>query len=241
MMDNLSQMVKDGPTDDPIVFSKTNLDIPAETQPVAEESNETTIKIIVLADWFDSNVDKFHDITKPQISVAKVDLYKQLVITTLEAMEDGEEEKKFVVYDNAHEMPVLNLPAFDMQIYNNNDFRILYDLGNGIFIKSYRVRNGLVSVFCNDINDQLVPYGIVRTKKRDTEIEIIKRNPEEVITKLSEALDVEALQLRYKQSVKSTDLSINQDAIDWLIERQGSIEDINHHLQIDNVIIDTLA
>jgi len=52
---------------------------------------------------------------------------------------------------------------------------------------------------------------------------------------------LEALQLLYKQSAKSVDeMTTNQSVVDWLLERQDDVTDINHHLQIDNVLIDIL-
>ena len=242
MNENLSQMVKDGPTDEPIVFSENDLDIPAVSQRVSEEEQEgiTAITLTSLADWFESNSELFTNIGKPTVTITHVDTFEQLIITTLISIIDGVEKRKLVVFDDAHLWPVLNIPAVDMQAYNNHTFRIIYDFSNGIYIKSYGVRNSLISVFCNDINDQLIPYEIVRAKKHDSEIEIIHKDPAEVKAKLAEPLDVESLQLRYKQSVKAEGLTTNQDAVSWLLERQGSIEDINHHLQIDNVIIDTL-
>ena len=43
------------------------------------------------------------------------------------------------------------------------------------------------------------------------------------------------------QSSKAEGLQTNLDAVKWLIDRQSTISDINHHLQIDNAIIDTLT
>jgi len=242
MSENLSQMVKNGVTEEPVVFSEADLDIPPETEEVtAEAADPTIIEIVSLGDWFDANVGNFPNIRKPTIAITDVDSSEQLLVTIpVETPEGSDPKRRMVVFDDAHLTPVLNKPAMDMQIYNNG-FRIVYDLGNGIFVKSYGVRTGLISTFCNDIDDKLIPYGIVRAKKKDADISIIVRDPADVRHKLSEALDIEALQLRYKQSSKAEGLESNQDAINWLLERQATIEDINHHLQIDNVIIDTLA
>jgi hypothetical protein len=241
MQPNLSDMVKNTPVEEPIVFSDNDLDVPKVTEEVqAEEENSNIISIVKLADWFDSNVPNFPNIRKPTVTITGVNPAEQLLITVPDPTEEEPDKRRMIVFNDAHIVPVLDRPAMDMQIYNNG-FRVIYDIGNGIFVKSYGVRTGLVSVFCNDINDQLIPYGIVRAKKKDDEIEIITRDPAEVTQKLSGALDFEALQLRYKQSSKAEGLETNQDAITWLLERQATIEDINHHLQIDNVIIDTLA
>ena len=243
MNDNLSQMVKSGVTEEPVVFSEKDLDIPPETntETPVEAVDPTIIEIACLADWFGVNVVNFPNVRKPTMAVTNVDSNEQLLVTVPVDTTDGSDEKRrMVVFDDAHLLPVLNKPAMDMQIYSNG-FRIIYDLGNGIFVKSYGVRTGLISTFCNDVDDALIPYGIVRAKKKDASISIITRDPADVRHKLSEALDIEALQLRYKQSSKAEGLESNQDAINWLLERQASVEDINHHLQIDNVIIDTLV
>ena len=242
MSENLSQMVKNGVTEDPVVFSEGNLDIPPEVENAQNEEpiDPSLIEISCLSDWFTENIENFPNIRKPTIAITNVDPIEQLLITIPVDSETGEEKRRMVVFDDAHLLPVLNKPAMDMQVYNNG-FRIVYDLGNGIFVKSYGVRTGLISVFCNDIDDILVPYGIVRAKKKDLDISIITRDPSDVRHKLTEALDIEALQLRYKQSSKAEGLESNNDAVKWLLERQATIEDINHHLQIDNVIIDTLV
>lgn len=240
-MENLSQMVKNGPIEEPVVFSDSSLDIPEETTEETSREDETTIEITRLSDWFSENVDNFPNIRKPTIAIPGVDSNEQLLVTVPVQTDDPTiTKRKIVIFDDAHLLPVLDKPAMDMQIYNNG-FRIVYNLGNGIFVKSYGVRTGMISVFCNDIDDKLIPYGIIRAKKRDENIEIIRHDSDIVRQKLNEALDVEALQLRYKQSSKAEGLRTNFDAINWLLERQATIEDINHHLQIDNVIIDTLA
>jgi len=240
MNDNLSQMVRNGVTEEAVIFSEDDLDIPeasvAEVQEAATDPN--VIEMTNLAAWFNGNVQNFPSIRKPTVSITGVDPTEQLLVTI--GTEEGTEKRRIVIFDAAHLIPVLDRPAMDMQIYNNG-FRIIYDLGNGIFVKSYGVRTGLISVFCNDVDDALIPYAIVRAKKKDTNIEVVTRDPADIRHKLSEALDGEALQLRYKQSSKAEGLESNQDAINWLLERQATIEDINHHLQIDNVIINTLV
>jgi len=237
--ENLSNMLKHGVTEERVTFNEDQ--VTESTAPSEEVSNESMdpISVTSLSNWFDSNVNNFPNIRKPTMSVTGVDPNEQLIITVLVSNEGGVEKRKIVVYDDAHIQPVLNIPAVDMQIYNNG-FRIIYNYGNGIYIKGYGIRTGLFTVFCYDINNILVPYATVRIKKRDTDIDVLQKDPEYVRQKLTETLDFEALQLRYKQSAKTEGFRTNFDAIKWLVERQGSIEDVHHHIQIDNVIIDTL-
>lgn len=241
MSENLAQMVKEGRPQE-AVFSENDLDIPAEEQAAQEEVEveRSAIEITSLSEWFSENVARFPNIRKPTVTLEGVDPTKQLIITLLIGTKDGQEQRKIMVFDNADQTPVLNIPATDMQIYNNG-FRIIYDLGTGMFIKSYGIRTGLVSVFCHDIDDMLIPYAVVRSKKKDTEVEIQTADSDIVRHHLSNQLDIEALQLRYKQSSKAEGLTTNLDAVKWLLERQSDIADVNHHLQIDNVIIDTLS
>jgi hypothetical protein len=128
-----------------------------------------------------------------------------------------------------------------MDVYNNG-FRIVYEYEDNTFIKCYGVRTGLIAVFCTNIGGNMIPFNITRVKKRDAEVEVAAQDVNMVLTKLAANADLEALQLRYRQSVKAIDeLTTNQDVVNWLLERQAEVTDINHHLQIDGVLIDTLA
>ena len=237
MNESLTQMVKDTPTDEtPVTFNEEELSTPTETEEVPTEEN--IIKITSLTEWFDSSVENFPNIRKPTVSIQGIDASEQLIVTI--AVPGSEDKRKLYVFNDAHITPVLDLPAMDMQIYNNG-FRIIYEYGDGIFIKSYGIRTGLISVFCNDIQDLLVPYVIVRSKKNSEQIEVLFNDVNTVTEKIMQPLDFEALQIRYKQSSKAEGLQTNLDAVKWLIDRQSTISDINHHLQIDNAIIDTLT
>jgi hypothetical protein len=243
--EHLSDMVRESEIKEP-ALSESDLDLPEKIEEaksqaeIPEQEGTPNIEIVSLSEWFDGNVENFPNLRKPTVSIQGIDPEEQLIIIILSRDESNQEKRKIHVFDDANTIPVLNLPAMDMQVYNNG-FRIIYDLGDGIYIKSYGVRKGLISVFCFDVNNLYIPYAVCRSKKHDTNIEIITGNPDRIVTKLGLPIDNEALQLRYKQSVKADSLLTNLDGIKWLIERQGSIEDINHHLQIDNVIIDTLA
>ena len=127
-----------------------------------------------------------------------------------------------------------------MQVYNNG-FRVICEYIDNIYIKCYSIRTGVIAVFCNNIDGVLIPYKVAKVKRSDEIVEVSRRNAAEVEVKLPEAANLEDLQLRYKQSSKSIDeLNTNKEVVQWLLSRQDEIYDINHHLQIDNVIIETL-
>jgi hypothetical protein len=152
---------------------------------------------------------------------------------------DGNDKRNLRVFDNADVTPVLNLEPIMMQVYNNG-FQVIYNMDD-IFIKTYGIRSGLICVLCTRVNDKLIPYNVLRTKKKDTELEISKDFPTVEESKLNETADLEKLQLLYKQSGKAVDsFSTIESVLDWLIKRQSTLTDINHHLQIDNVIIEMM-
>ena len=261
MTENLTEMIKESTAEEDIKQSEVEIE-PVQTEEATSEPVQTeeatpipqsvdsqvippttcnlkTFDIISLSTWFDTYVNKFPNIRKPTVSIQGVDPVEQLIITVLASGSD--EKRKLIVFDDAHKTPVLNLEPIDMRIYAVG-FRIIYENIDGVYIKSYRVRTGLISVLCLDLEDIFIPFDIVRSKKHDSmvTIDLSSYDRDHIIEKMQQPVDRENLQLLYKQSAKAENLTTNLDAVKWLIERQGEIEDINHHLQIDNVIIDIL-
>lgn len=249
MNENLSELVKDQTEPSPAIFSEADLDLPAEeaTEEVAAPvDTRNLIPITSLSSWFEANAERFDNINQVKVAIRGVDAEKTLIMAVLDgseepADEEGNEKRNLRVYENADTHPVLDLVPDNMDVYNNG-FRILYSYNEGVAIKCYGIRTGLIAVFCNVIDGSMIPYAITRVKRKDDEIEVSSKDASEVSAKLAAAVDGESLQLRYKQSAKAVaDFSTNKDAVDWLLARQDEITDINHHLQIDNIIIDTLV
>ena len=250
---NLSDMIRQ---DDPPVFETSNLDLPEETQEaaeaveaeateeaVAEEPQVEAIPIAPLNAWFEENSASFQNVNRVQVEIRGVDSAKTLIMAVLDGQGDvgGNPSRDLQVFKNADIQPVLNLPANVMEIYNNG-FRLISPYADDIVIKSYGVRTGLICVFCNNIAGAAIPYQVVKVKRKDEAVEVVRNDAAAVGAKLAQAADLEALQLLYKQSSKAvSELTTNQSVVDWLLARQIEVTDINHHLQIDNVIINILA
>jgi len=247
---NLSEMIKD--QQPAPVFQESNLDLPDETE-AAEAADSTTdtveepqveaVPIAPLNTWFEANLGAFENVNEVKAAIRGVDPTKTLIMAVLDGQGevDGYPSRELQLFKNADSQPVLNLPASDMQVYNNG-FKLIYGYAENIAIKSYGVRTGLICVFCNIINSQMIPYQVVKVKKKDEEVEVVRKDPSEVITKLAQNADLESLQLMYKQSSKAiSEMTTNQSVVSWLLDRQNEVTDINHHLQIDNVIIDILS
>ena len=253
MNENLSQIVKESTPEEGVMFSENDLDLPVEEEVQAEAVEDqvveetppdaSVIKIATLADWFESNSGVLENINQVKVAIRGVDANKTLIMAVKDGDGakdgDGNDKRTLRVFDNADAMPVLNLPPLSMDVYNNG-FRIVYQQGD-IFIKTYGVRTGLICTLCIAVGGKLLPYAVVRVKKKDEELLIPNDHPTITAELLAAAADLEKLQLLYKQSSKSVEeLSTVQSVIDWMIERQDSVTDINHHLQIDNVLIDML-
>ena len=244
MNENLTQMVRESKPED-MVFSENNLDIPEEEIVADDTPQIESIDIISLSEWFDKNCEKFDNINQVKVSIRGVNPTKTLIMAVKddsnEKDEDGNDRRVLRVFENSDVHPILNLDGSEMKIYNNG-FKIVHPYRDNIFIKCYGAKAGLIVVFCNNIDGKLIPYIVTRIKKKDEEVEVVVKNVGEVQAKLLENADLEAFQLLYKQSAKAIDqLTTNQDVVDWLLGRQSEVTDINHHLQIDSVIIDILS
>lgn len=243
--DNLAEMVRDMPSDTiPPIAEVPHLDV-VEDRPIEDVVQNNEIKITSLLNWFRKNNDCFDNV-KP-VNVAIQDGDPNNLILSVENIEGKKNEAGNIIrliqgFENANEIIVLDYPAMQMNIFKNNNFQILYNSPiTGTFIKCYSVNTGLIMTFCIIINNLLIPYKINRAKKKDTEIEIPANDNSQLREKLLEKADLEALQLLYKQTSKVSDqLTTVEDVLNWLISRQNEIVDINHLLQIDNLIIDIM-
>jgi len=265
MNENLTEMVQ-SEEGVPEVFSETELDLPTEdtegvigedpvvTNAAADPTNEVeepdtgdvTVETSYLSDWFEQYGNVFEpDIKQLKTKIRGLDPRSDIIVVlpheSNEQLEDGTLKKKVELFKRANEQKVIDLPAISMNVYNNG-FRIIYQYSENIFFKAYGIKTGLIVAFCNKINDQLLPYAQTKLGKDDDSLVVQFKDENETIASLATELDKEALQLLYKQTTKVIDdFTSKSNVIDWLISRQETITDINHHLQIDNVITTILS
>ena len=254
-------MVKDSEPEEEMIFSEQDLDLPVEEtidpseevpqEATADETQEDeaqceAISLTSLAEWFEKSSEVFDNVNQVKVSIRGIDSENILIMAVKDGSgekdEEGNDKRVLRVFEKADTMPVLDLAAISMDIYNNG-FRIIHQYSEDLFIKTYGVKTGLICVFCTKESELLIPYYIVRVKRKDENAEVVHcSNTETIREKLPQQADLESLQLLYKQSSKAVDeLSTNQSVISWLTERQDTVTDINHHLQIDNVIINILS
>jgi hypothetical protein len=214
---------------------------PIEQSLILEVADDSVIDVTMLSDWFEDNNENLDRVNRLKIQVRGVKSDEKLLCSVLdpkgEIDEDNHPIRHLELIKDANVFPVLDIPGYDMDVYGNG-FQIMYSYNEDIVLKGYGVKTGLIIIFCLPINNQLIPYKRIKLKKRDTNVVVIHPNRNYISSNILSALDLEGLQIQYKQIQKELDqISDKQSAITWLIGKQENIRDINHLLQIDDILI----
>ena len=248
MVDNLNEMIQDTEADEGANFDPENIEMQqnpeAEVPQVEEEVASNEIPIVTLGGWFEKYGVNFTNLHQVRVAIRGVDPTENLLISIDDPdgveLEDGQRKRSLKLFDDALIQPVLDMEPSDMQIYNNG-FRVIYSINDDTHIKIYGVKTGLIAMFCHAISNGLIPYAKVVVKKKVDSIEIVAGDIEAYLQQLIQPLDVETLHLLYRQSSKADTFATKGDAINWLLDRQDGITDINHHLEIDKVVMTLLS
>lgn len=255
MMQNLEEMVASQPTVEQGINAstleslETAVETPAApvvepeavTEPPVEVMPERAVPIITLPEWF-TKFSENGEVKPVKIVIKGVNPDNILIVSypTGVKLEDGSDEKDVELFKRANKIPALDLPAETVNIYSNS-FRMVQEYGDGVWIKAYGLKTNIIISFCINVNGVLIPFETTKVKRKE-KIVVVPTHPN--VAGLSEKLglpaDTEALELRYKQS-KGITATTNMDIVTWLTDKQKDVADINHHLQIDSVIMATLA
>ena len=253
-MENLNQMIQDE-TEQPQPFNEPAVDDNTEETKteeviaevtVEEEPESTDLPLTTLGAWFQNYHGSLDNVFMIGSQARNVRPERYLIISALDPngtlLENNEVERTLHLYDNASVQPVIDLPPVDMRLYNNNTFKVVYQLSDELVVKMYGIKTGIIALFSFAIDGGILPYAKVTAKKGEETLPTPDGNIEVYREALQRPVDIEALQLLYKQSAKSeTTFTTNSDAINWLLSRQDNITDINHHLEIDKVIMTLLS
>lgn len=209
--------------------------------PIIETAEPDEIGVIMLSEWFETNNSNFTRVNRLKIQVQGVKPDSRLLCSVLDPKggidEDNHPERNLELIKDANVFPVLDLPGYDMDVYGNG-FLIMYSYQENIVMKCYGIKTGLIIVFCVHINDQLIPYSRIKLKKKDTSINIIQPNRDYIAANILSELDMEGFQIQYKQVLKELDqITDKQSAVTWLLSKQAIVRDINHLLQIDDILM----
>jgi hypothetical protein len=249
-MENLNEMIKETPANEGAQFNPEDTELQTEDpsdQVIKEDlrtPSDTAIPIVTFGGWFQTYHETFTNIHQLRLSIRGVDPDENLIVSIDDPdgveLEPGVRKRALKLFDDAVTQPVLDLPPSDMQIYNNG-FRVIYPISEELFIKMYGVKTGLIASFCYGLDGGLIPYDRIVAKKKINSIEIPPGDIENYRQQLTQPIDLETLHLLYRQSVKADAFETKGAAINWLLARQDSITDINHHLEIDKVIMTLLS
>jgi len=247
MNDNLAQLIQNEqvgeqtPATDFESHENNNIqETPDEQTLIIEPVSNEIIEVIMLSDWFEANNENLDRVNRLKIQVRGVQPDERLLCSVLdpkgEIDEDNHPVRHLELIKDSNIFPVLDIPGYDMDVYGNG-FQIMYSYNEDIVLKCYGIKTGLIIVFCIPINNQLIPYKRLKLKKRDTNIVVVHPNRQYVASNILAELDLEGLQIQYKQVQKELDqITDKQSAITWLLGKQENIRDINHLLQIDDIL-----
>ena len=250
MQENLQEMIKSLNVNAEVINSTIVDEIkdpteckvdPTDVKP--EENSANEIKLISFYDWFQANeksVEDMGNIHRVQSIVANIDSKDSMIF---KIKKGKTEDKELVSFYNPSLRPILNLPPVYVKIFKNDTFEVLHVYNDEIFIKSYGVKTGLIIVYCANVDGKIVPFERTKVKKNATTIPLkdYSNVVKEIKDRLAEAVDVESIQLLYKQAIKSKDeFTTKESALDWFIKRQIEVIDINHLLKIDSVLINVI-
>ena len=217
-----------------------------ETTPAPEDEDlEYDIETSNLTDWFEANHNNFGSVNHVKVSIRGIDPQETLIFAVLDSKggedPEGNPKRELFIWKESKTFPVLNIPGTDMDVYNNG-LKIIYQYNN-VILKCYAVRTGLNITFCMQIDDKIIPYEVVKMKRKDFGVNVpALPDATEFRNRLESTVDLESLQLQYKQIGKHIEnISTVSSAIEWFLERQVDITDVNHHLQIDKVMVDLMT
>lgn len=226
---------------------EVRLETNSESSTEVENPNqlEESINIINFYDWWEmfNNKNMISDISRVNQEVSQTNV-KDTIIFKVPKGKENTDQKELVVFYNPSNRPILCIPPVSMKVFKNDTFEVLHVYNDKFFIKSYGVKTGLILVFCVSVDGNIIPYKKEKIKKNITSIKIpssIETIENKIKNSLNEPVDIEAIQLLYKQSVKFKDeFTTKQSSLNWFLKRQNEVVDINHLLKIDSVLINII-
>jgi hypothetical protein len=191
--------------------------------------------------WFNKHCNKFSDVRVVKASISGIDSLDNIIITipTSEKDSSGETKRKIKIFENAKQMKVLDADPISFHVYNNG-YMIIYRISDYIVAKGYGVKTGMFLTICGQVDNLYVPFKMMKLTKKDTVAKIPITNS---ITsdRLNSDVDIESLQILYSQITKySNQIKTKKDMLSWFATKQVEVEDVNHHLQIDEVLLKTI-
>lgn len=206
-----------------------------ENQENKKEEIIGKIGLTNLTTWFNQYVkilDQISGVRGVRPDIKGVDPNKNLIITVL----NEDKEREVWSFRKSDELPVLDLEPSKMRVFENNTFEIDYEF-NDLFIKTYNLKNKLVIVPSHIYSGLVVPYNKFKVKFNNSEIPIPGFDKEIINRILEQSPDLDYIKVKYPQIKKVKDnINTNYDVINYLNKKQNEVYDMNHIIQLDDVI-----
>ena len=247
MIENLQEMISnlnDGPSVEQVVISQVSKEETHVQEEVVEEKqleNGQEINLINFYDWYEANCASIHTVTRVKSEVSNINV-KDSIIFKVQKGKSEDASMELVSFYNPGSRPILNLPPVYLKIFKNDTFEVLHSFDDVIFIKSYGVKTGLILVFCANVDGKIVPYYKTKIKKDATVVKLdVFPDVAAIRERLSENVDVESVQLLYKQAIKYlSEFTTKNSTLNWFLKKETEVIDINHLLKIDSVLINVI-
>jgi hypothetical protein len=225
-----------------VVQTKIDNNDVEETNTIKEEekgkvNNSIEIGLTNFYSWYETFSVQITGISQIKTEVSSINTKDSMIFKIPKA---GTDIMELVSFYKPTTRPILNLPPVYIKIFKNDTFEVLHQYNDEIFIKSYGIKTGLIVIYCANVSGKIVPYEKIKVKKNLTSVKLFNHDgiSKEIENKLIENVDVESIQLLYKNAIKSaSEFTTKESAINWFLKKQQEIVDINHLIKIDNVLI----
>lgn len=220
---------------------------PTEVKPLVYK----TVSLVEIINKYKDKIQKTFDIKIAKIEASGIESSEDILFTIKDPEggknKKGDPRRRFAVVENAHMLPIPDVEPESLRIFKGNGcVSTIHRLDEFLYVRSYALKTGVIVVSCLDSRDaelgekvvKLIPYDIQYLKRKDCkEITINFPKSSEILAKLKLPADSEGIYLLYKQAQKVHDtLKTNQDVLDFFLKRRSEVFDINHLIQIDEVL-----
>jgi hypothetical protein len=244
MTENLSELIKDTsnkykskPKEDLIPKEP---ELPKEEQIKLEEETRQMgydLRTIPFVDW----IEKYKSNITPRVKTVKMVIDQVNSRNTIcVSVPKGDTGRELFFFKNANRLPILDCKPLYFDVFNESIYAVTMETEiQGVVLKVYKVKTGLIISYCLDIEGRLIPYHQAKIKNREKGIKYVHTDPVRLAQELEKPVDIEGIQILYKQLMKSdvSKIKTKKDLFDWFAERIKVTRDTNHLVLIDSVII----
>ena len=238
--ENLQEMLKslnNGNSQSSKINTEKKEEIKEDEKPDVVQST-TEIGITNFYNWYEAYASQMSGISQIRTEVTSINTKDSMIF---KIPKPGSDIMELVSFYKPTLRPILNLPPIRLKVFKNDTFEAIHSYNENIVIKSYGVKTGLIVVYCAIVDGKIIPFEKLKIKKNVTSIKSPDYNigvVNAIKSILQEEVDVEAIQLLYKQAIKFSDeFTTKESTIDWFLKKQQEVVDINHLIKIDNVLI----